>query len=198
MKPPILLASRPPAQNGRAKWIAAIIACLFTITLSACTPQPIKAVLFDFETDSDLDRFAWKCRSRFEISPDFSHSGRSSLRFEFHPAERVGFSTGDVPHDWSAFKSFDFWVYNPSGKIVSLHLQVNRREPDGKFNHLIAEEFEVAPGPNKISIPLGVARDSKNTQPRLDKVDGFFIFMRDIPSVTVLYFDSFRLLGTAG
>jgi hypothetical protein len=155
-------------------------------------------VLFDFENDSDLDRFVWKCRSRFEISSDYSSTGKSSLRFELHPTKRVGFSTGDVPHDWSIYKSFDFWVYNPSKSMVSLHLQINCREPNGKFNHLIAEGFEIAPGPNKVSIALEADQESKVIQSSLHKVDGFYIFMKDIPAVTVLYFDAFELHGTVG
>jgi hypothetical protein len=178
--------------------IAAITASLCAIILSACTPQPVTAVLFDFETDSDLDRFGWKCRSRFEISSDYSSTGKSSLRFEFHPTQRVGFSTGEVPHDWSIYKSFDFWVYNPSGSPVTLHLQINRREADGKFNHLIAKAFEIAPGQNKVSIPLEAGQQSMGNQPSLHKVDGFYIFMKDIPSVTILYFDAFELQGTVG
>ena len=198
MSLPSLLASQLPAQNGRAKLIAAIIASLCAIIMSACTPQPVTAVLFDFETDSDLDRFGWKCRSRFEISSDYSSTGKSSLRFEFHPTNRVGFSTGHVPHDWSIYKSFDFWVYNPSGSPVTLHLQINRREADGKFNHLIAKAFEIAPGQNKVSIPLEAGQQSMGNQPSLHKVDGFYIFMKDIPSVTILYFDAFELHGTVG
>ena len=198
MSLPSLLASQLPAQNGRAKLIAAVIATLCAILLSACTPQPVTAVLFDFETDSDLDRFGWKCRSRFEISSDYSSTGKSSLRFEFHPANRVGFSTGDVPHDWSIYKSFDFWVYNPSGNTVPLNLQINRREPSGKFNHLIGKAFEIAPGQNKVSIPLEAGQQSMGNQLSLLKVDGFYIFMKDIPSVTILYFDAFELQGTVG
>ena len=193
MSLPSLLASQLPAQNGRAKLIAAIIASLCAIIMCACTPQPVTAVLFDFETDSDLDRFGWKCRSRFEISSDYSRTGKRSLRFEFHPTQRVGFSTGDVPHDWSTYESFDFWVYNPSESTVPLYLQINRREPNGKFNHLIAKAFEIAPGPNKVSIPLEAGLKSKNDQSSLHKVDGFYLFMQEIPSTTVLYFDAFRL-----
>jgi hypothetical protein len=198
MSLPSLLASQLPAQNGRAKSIAAIIAGLCAIILSACTPQPVTAVLFDFETDSDLDHFAWKCRSRFEISSDYSSTGKSSLRFEFHPTQRVGFSTGAVPHDWSSYKSFDFWVYNPSATTVPLNLQINRRVANGKFNHLIAKAFEIAPGPNKVSILLQTGLESRGNQSSLHKVDGFYIFMQDIPFVTVLYFDAFELHGTVG
>jgi hypothetical protein len=110
----------------------------------------------------------------------------------------VGFSTGDVPHDWSIYKSFDFWVYNPSGSQVPLHLQVNRREPSGILNHLVARVVEIAPGPNKVSIPLGAGEEPKGSRQGIGRVGGFYIFMQDIPAVTVLYFDAFALHGTSG
>lgn len=208
--PPESRFLRHPAQSGRLSRIAGVIASCCTIFLSACSPQPVTAVLFDFESDAELDRFGWKCRSRFEISEDYSHTGRSSLRFEFHPAEQVGFSTGDVPRDWSRYSSFDFWVHNPSETTVSLHLQINRREPDGKFNHLIAETLEIPPGPRRVSVALcpspakgaaagsekdllGAGHRFEECQPNLKRVDGFYIFIHKISEVTVLYFDSFGL-----
>ena len=186
---------REPIALPRGRLIAYLVFSLFALTAFSCSQETVSAkdeVLFDFETDSDLNRFAWKCRSRFEISSEYSNTGKSSLRFEFHPAGRVGFSTGDVPHDWSIYKSFDFWVYNPSGSQVPLHLQVNRREPSGILNHLVARVVEIAPGPNKVSIPLGAGEEPGVAEGHWQGRWDLYFHAGDFRP-TVLYFDAILL-----
>jgi hypothetical protein len=181
--------------------ISGKIIVLFALALiSGCTKNSVAAkdiMLFDFEDDSELNRFAWKCRGRFELSPDYKNTGNQSLRFEFHPSSKVGFSTGDVPQDWSIYKSFDFWVYNPSPATVPIYVRVNRRGPSGDLIHLISRNLKIGPGENIISIPLRNEENRTNNPGHLQKVDGFFLYMQDIPAVRVLYFDSFKMIKGA-
>jgi hypothetical protein len=181
--------------------IGSKIIVLFALVLvSGCTKDSVAAkdlMLFDFEHDSELDRFTWKCRGRFELSSDYKHTGSLSLRFEFHPSGKVGFSTGDVPQDWSIYKSFDFWVYNPTPTTVSIYVRVNRRDPSGDFIHLISRNLKIAPGENLISIPIRNEEDLANKPGHLRKVGGFFLYMQDIQANTVLYFDSFKMTKDA-
>jgi hypothetical protein len=180
--------NREPTALRRGRLIASLVFSLFALTAFSCSQEAVSAkdkVLFDFETDSDLNRFAWKCRSRFEISSDFSNTGKYSLRFQFHPASRIGFSTGDVPHDWSAFKSLDFWVFNASGVKFPLEIQINRREGPSLV-HIIERRIEIDSGPTKVSISL-IPGD-------IGKIDGFYIFMREVPMRAELYFDTITLV----
>lgn len=172
------------------------IALTILVLISGCAKDGRTAdgiMLFDFERDSDLDRFAWKCRSRFQLSSEYKNTGSRSLRFEFHPAKKIGFSTGDVPQDWSIYNSFDFWVYNPSPAMVPIWVKVNRRGPSGVFIHLLNRHFTIEPGVNTISIRLDHGKAIPSGSVTLQKVDGFFLYMQDIPKITVLYFDTFRL-----
>lgn len=177
------------------------IIVLFTLVLiSGCSKDSVAGkdmMLFDFEDDSDLDRFAWKCRGRFELSSDYKNTGSRSLRFEFHPSSKVGFSTGDVPQDWSIYRSFDFWVYNPSQATVPIYVRVNRRAPSGNFIHLLSKQCTINPGVNTISIPLDHKKGAAGGPDPFKKVDGFFLYMQDIFATTVLYFDAFMLTKDA-
>jgi hypothetical protein len=173
-----------------------IIVLFALVLIFGCQKDSVAAkdmMLFDFEDDSELDRFAWKCRGRFELSSDYKNTGSRSLRFEFHPSSKVGFSTGDVPQDWSIYRSFDFWVYNPSQAPVPIYVRVNRRGPSGNFIHLISRNLKIGPGKNLISIPLQNEEDLANNLGPLRRVGGFFLYMQDIQAMTVLYFDSFKM-----
>jgi len=155
-------------------------------------------MLFDFESDSDLNRFAWKCRTRFELSSEQKNTGSQSLRFEFHPSSRVGFSTGDVPKNWSSYKCFDLWVFNPSADAVSIYFQVNGYDSSGEFIRLVTRSLQIEGGENNISIPLAGPKAISREIEALQKIGGFFIYMQNISTIRVLYFDSFKLVEGAG
>jgi hypothetical protein len=155
-------------------------------------------MLFDFESDSDLNRFAWKCRTHFELSSELKNTGNQSLRFEFHPSSRVGFSTDDVPKDWSSYKSFDLWVFNPSADAVSIYFQVNGYDSSGEFFRLVTRSLQIEGGENNISIPLAGPKAVSREIEALQKIGGFFIYMQNISTIRVLYFDSFKLVEGAG
>jgi hypothetical protein len=74
---------------------------------------------------------------------------------------------------------------------------VNRRGPSGDLIHLISRNLKIGPGENIISIPLRNEENRTNNPGHLQKVDGFFLYMQDIPAVRVLYFDSFKLIKGA-
>jgi len=176
--------------------LSKIIFLFALVLISGCIKNSTPAkdmMLFDFENETDLDRFAWKCRGRFELSSAHKNTGSRSLRFQFHPTSKVGFSTGDVPQDWSIYKSFDFWVYNPSPATMPIYVRVNRRSPSGEFIHLISKNLMIGPGENAISISLKNEEDLGNNPGHLQKVEGFFLYMQDIQAITVLYFDSFKM-----
>jgi hypothetical protein len=68
-----------------------LIILFFWLLFSACSGNVSNQsdVLFDFESDDDLDLFAWKCPSMFSISDEWAKNGQGSLKFEFYPAKQI-------------------------------------------------------------------------------------------------------------
>ncbi len=160
----------------------------------SCVPQKAEqsVVLFDFENEAELDRFGWKCRSRFELSDHVQSSGKRSLRFDFYPAKRVGFSTGDVPRDWAPYDVFSFWVNNPQETTVVLNCRISR-SLKSRQHDFISRQFEVSPGASRLSIDLGNVQKIKDIGKNELMVDGFYVYMENVDRTIILYFDEFRL-----
>jgi hypothetical protein len=60
-------------------------------TITACSDQrPKELILFDFETDAELDRMHWKCFTMFTLSGEHVTHGAKSLRMELYPSSWPG------------------------------------------------------------------------------------------------------------
>jgi hypothetical protein len=87
---------------------------IFTIALSIVSAgcsgpkEGEELVLNDFETDADLDRVHWQCRTLFSLSSEHVTSGEHSLKMELFPADYPGLSLKLDEHDWSRFGSVVF------------------------------------------------------------------------------------------
>ena len=74
------------------------------IALSACVCNAQERLVFEeFEA---VD--AW---SGFELSRDVAHSGETSARWGDHVGT-PGVISEEIPHDWSEWSAFTFWVHN--------------------------------------------------------------------------------------
>jgi len=104
-----------------------LFVCMFFI--AACEKTNNKElVLFDFESESVLDEFHWKCHTLFSLSDDHAVHGEKSLKLELFPSSYPGLSPKLKHHDWRGYGSFCFDVVNPSPEPVSIVLRIDDKK----------------------------------------------------------------------
>ena len=71
-----------------------VVILLMFVWLSAghCTKPESEKILFDFESDSELDRFHWQCHTLFSLSDEHATHGKKSLKLELFPSDYPGLS----------------------------------------------------------------------------------------------------------
>jgi hypothetical protein len=173
------------------------IVILLLICVSCCTHKSEShdaRILFDFEKEAELDLFHWKCKTLFSLSKEYAKHGSRSLRVEFYPTHQVGFSTGQIDHDWSRIRAFEFTVFNESEKTIKLYIKISDDTTKGDTTKACTKALSIASGNNVIIVPISELYDSFSRKLNACNIKGFYIFMREIPARTVLYFDYFRLI----
>lgn len=167
------------------------------ISLSAvhCTePDPVK-ILFDFEPDSDLDRFNWECHTLFSLSDKHVTRGKKSLKLELFPSDYPGLAPKTVANDWQSYGTFSFDVYNAQNKDISLSVRIDDNEEDypdypDRYNNT----FHLSRGANTIAIPInGLETSGTKRKLNIKNICRIMIFMVQPKERVVLYFDNFRL-----
>ena len=102
----------------------------------ACTDQmPQEKILFDFETDADLDQIRWKCFTLFSLSDNHVTHGNSCLKMELYPSNWPGLAPRLDVNDWRAFDYLAFDDH-PLSDVESL-MDPNKPAP---WDHLNNEE----------------------------------------------------------
>jgi hypothetical protein len=104
------------------RWAVAVVALM---SCAVCMAQD--ALVFE-----DFDSVeAWP---GFELSRDQAHSGETSALWR-DMTERKSVHSSDIPHDWSDYSAFTFWVYN-------------EKKLDAAFMLIIASENPATEGPD--------------------------------------------------
>jgi hypothetical protein len=165
----------------------------FLLLFGACSGNVSNQsdVLFDFESDNELDLFTWKCPSMFSISDEWSKNGKSSLKFEFYPARQIGFSSGKVKRNWSGSKNLVFTVYNPSAETTELHIRISDNLTEGDPDRAYVTKLVVRPGENTLRLPVGSYIDSNGRSLDLENMMGIYVYKKEVVSREVLFFDYF-------
>ena len=96
--------------------------------LVACSVPPVERILFDFETDEELDRFHWKCHTLFALSGEHATHGSKSLKLELYPSEYPGLAPMIENTNWSRYRAFQFDIYNPQNADIPLSVRIDDRE----------------------------------------------------------------------
>jgi hypothetical protein len=185
--------------NHRFSWpqlralVLLIVLCTPTI---CCTKSASEKVFFDFESDSELDRFYWRCHTLFGLAKEHATHGIMSLRLELHPSDYPGLTPALPDTDWKGYKSFDFDVYNPQEEVIPLGVRIDDRKDYPDWSDRYNQTFSLSPGPNVIRIPLdSLVTSETNRRLNQRKIYALFIFMANPRGKTVLYFDYLRLVG---
>lgn len=155
---------------------------------------PDDLVLFDFETEKELDQVHWKCRTLLSLSGHFASHGKKSLRIEMFPSSYPGFSPALAVNDWQGYKFFCFDIFNPSPDHLKITLRVDDRKQALEYNERYNQSFDLKPGLNSFKIPLSTLKTSQTGIPlKLKKICRFLLFMVNPDKKQELFLDHIRL-----
>lgn len=178
-----------------SKNIFIIFFCIFF--LAACEKIKQKELLlYDFESESVIDGFHWKCHTLFSLSDMYAIHGKKSLKLELFPSAYPGLSPALKHHDWRGYQAFYFEVYNPAPEPVKLILRIDDKKQSLEYSDRYNKSFSIMPGSNALKIPFESLITSGGTQRPLElkNIYRFLIFMSHPVKKYVLYLDYFRLV----
>jgi len=174
--------------------IILITACLCSL-ISCFRGSPVELVLFDFESDADLDRFHWKCHTLFSLSNENVTHGVKSLRLELYPSDYPGLVPKLGMNDWSRYKTISFDVYNSEDEETSISVRIDDKKDYPNYENRYTKSFILKPGFNRLSISLNSLITSGTGRAlNLKKIYRFLIFMAHPHKKFILFIDYVRLV----
>ena len=175
-----------------------IVVCAFVLIV--CTGSgSAERVLFDFESDAELDLFYWKCHTLFTLSDEYATHGNSSLKLQLYPSDYPGLQPMLDGNDWRNYETFCFDIYNPERETLQIHVRIDDRKDYPEFGERYNETFTIQPGLNQVRIPLKtlITSGTKRTL-NLENIRRLFIFMIRPENRAVLYVDYLRIESSKG
>jgi hypothetical protein len=170
-----------------------VLMLLFLVV--GCKGQEKERVLFDFESDEEMDQFHWKCRTLFSLSEEHVSHGRRSLRMELFPDEYPGIAPMISNTDWRGFSTFCFDVYNAEKDPVPLTVRIDDRKDYPDYGDRYNRTFFLAPGKNAIALHLKDLRTAGAARAlNLKNIYRVLMFVTRPQHKILLYFDYLRLI----
>lgn len=181
----------------KSKFFILAIIALVCLIGTACFKAPAERILFDFETDRELDQFHWKCRTLFSLSDAHATHGSKSLKLELYPSEYPGLAPMIKNTDWSHYGALRFDVYNPQSREVSLSVRIDDREDYPDYADRYNSSFVISPGANTVTISFDSFMTSGTKRPlNRKKIYRLLMFLTQPVEKTTLYLDYMRLVRT--
>ena len=165
--------------------------------LVGCTPKRgTEKVLFDFESDSELDQLQWKCHSLFTLSDMHATHGGWCLKMDLYPSSYPGVSIKLWTVDWHSFDSLCFDLFNPQPILLPLTVRIDDRPDYPDYSDRYNAGFSFTPGINHFVLPLAhlVTTGSRKSL-NLKHICRFLIFMVNPAQKTTCYLDNVRLVA---
>ncbi|MBM3320849.1 MAG: hypothetical protein FJY73_09265 [Candidatus Eisenbacteria bacterium] len=167
---------------------------LFALLFVSCGARERPLVLYDFETEKDLDRISWACHDHFSLTDEWSASGLRALRCELPRATYPGVRFLDFENDWRGFEALALAVRNEGAETIELVVRVDDRDSGEEFGNRYNGSFSLFPGENSIRIPLEkIRRGPASRALDLSHIDQFLIFLHDIDDPPVILVDRIAL-----
>ena len=171
-----------------------ITACLWGF-ISCFSEPPAQLVLFDFESEAELDRFHWKCHTLLSLSNENVTHGQKSLRLELYPSSYPGLSPKLKVNDWRGYKAVCFDIYNPENEETSIAIRIDDLKEHPDYKDRYNKSFILKPGLNHMNIPLdSLITSGTHRSLDLKNIYRFLIFMSRPQKRFVLYIDYIRLI----
>jgi hypothetical protein len=174
-----------------------LLITVFLSALGACSSgTPNEKMLFDFETDADLDQIHWRCFTLLKLTKAHATHGSRSLQLELYPSDYPGLEPKLNEKYWRGCKALSFDIFNPTDSEQDISIRIDDRKDYPDFADRYNKKFILKPGPNGIRIPLDTLI-ATGTKRKLDlrSIYRLLIFMRNPQEKQVLYIDYLRLLG---
>ena len=155
---------------------------------------PDKKVLFDFESDTDLDRINWRCHTLFSLSDEYVTHGTRSLRMELYPSDYPGFSPILNSHNWCEYSSLYLDIFNPDNSNVSIVLRIDDKEMSPEYADRYNKRFQLNSGMNHLKISLNTLLTSGTHRPlSLKNIVRFTLFKVRPKEKYIFYMDHIYL-----
>ena len=169
------------------------IMCL-SLLLNCHADSAREYMLFDFETDPELDQLQWQCHTLYSLSDEHVTHGRKSLKMELYPSDYPGLEPTLKNNDWSGYNRLCFDIYNSGGKLkLSIRIDDQKVYPD--YEDRYNRAFTLESGMNRMSIPLdSLATSGTNKNLNLENIQRLMIFTAHPKRRVVLYIDDIRLV----
>jgi hypothetical protein len=154
----------------------------------------IQKILFDFESELDLERLNWECHKWFELSEEHATSGRYSLKAVLPAGQYPGINFREIRSDWSKFRYFKMDVFNPVNVKINFHIRIDDNQSGVEYANRFDANFELKQGLNQISIPVDSIRTNIHHQPlNLKQIKRMIVFLMNNTKSRELYIDNIRL-----
>lgn len=154
---------------------------LLFLTLISCgrgmPTEPL--VLNDFESLSDLERIAWRCRTTFALTKDNSSHGQSGVLMTVYPDLYPGLHLLLSPEErrWRRYRYLALEVFNPESEALALAYRIDDcANPD--YADRVNGSFRLRPGLNRLRLDLSHMLTSEtNRALNLDHIDNLLFFL---------------------
>jgi hypothetical protein len=176
------------------KILVVILLTFIWLSASHCTGPESDKILFDFESDNELDLFHWQCHTLFSLSDEHAVHGKKSLKLELFPSDYPGLTPMLASNNWRGYKTFSFDAYNAQGKVIPLGIRIDDSKDDLEYTDRYNNSFYLQPGANTISVPINMLITSgTNRKLNLKMIYSVLIFVANPNEKIVLYFDNISL-----
>ena len=179
-----------------------VISVIKSISITACllffvnchNDSARELVLFDFESDSELDQLQWKCHTLLSLSKEHYTHGKKSLKMELYPSDYPGLTPMLKENDWSGYNKLCLDIYNPQDKLL-ISFRIDDQKASPAYEDRYNKSFILESGMNRMSIPIDtLATSGTNRNLNLKKIHRLLIFVTNPKKKVVLYMDHIRLL----
>lgn len=163
--------------------------------LIGCTGPPSGPLyLADFESDAELDRLHWSCKTLFFLSGEHVAHGAKSLKMELYPSEYPGLNFVPRVKDWRGYAELSFAVFVPPGGPESITVRIDDDKKNTEYGDRFNKRFLLQPGANRIVISL---TDLKTSDGRRmiarSHIERLYIFSASPAVKKIVYLDAVQL-----
>lgn len=136
-------------------------------------------VLNDFESEEDLTRIAWRCKTTFALREEYRDHGRQGLLMTLYPDPYPGVRLLLTPaqRQWQGYRYLALAVFNPESEPMALHYRIDdRADPD--YGDRVNGGFTLQPGENQLRLDLIATRTSQSNRPlELHHIQSLLFFL---------------------
>ena len=150
--------------------------------------------LFDFESESELNKLDWECHKWFKLSEENVTSGKHSLKVSLPPGQYPGIDFEEIRTDWSKFGFLKMDIFNPSKEDLRFHIRIDDHKSGWEYADRFDINFDLRPGINEIAIPKDSIKTNLHAHPlNLKKIRRMMVFLPNNIKQRELFIDNIRL-----